>query len=320
MTYEYVYRNNDGAMVHDIIEADSRSKAFSAIKSKGIAPVSMHECPNGRPSVGARTHIRYRLPILITLVVALVAVSCWWFLCNNSGEGVCTVPKVKRNALIKEAGNRPRVTGADTEQSISSEASHDKNGLQAEASPPMHVNAASSGSPDSNEQERPKPVFDNASDQLLAMATSGRPGVPMPPLPIAGQGADMMFMASLDKPIEILDTDSEAVRAVKQRVIDTRAEVKALMEKGLSFQEIMREHQGLVNDNASIRTKAMIEARAILEGGDQEGAETYIRTMNHAFAEMGIEPIRMPGKKYGKYSQGKKKAVEAAKNSKEEPK
>ena len=108
-----------------------------------------------------------------------------------------------------------------------------------------------------------------------------------------------MFMASLDKPIEILDTDSEAVRAVKQRVIDARAEVKALMEKGLSFQEIMREHQGLVNDNASIRTKAMIEARAILEGGDQEGAETYIRTMNHAFAEMGIEPIRMPGKKYG---------------------
>ena len=320
MTYEYIYRNNDGAMAHGIIDADSRSKAFAAVKAKGIAPVSMHECPNGRSSVVTRTHIRYRLPIIITLVVALVALSCWWFLCNNSGEGVRNVPKVKRNALIKEAGNRPRGTGADTEQSISVEESRDKHDLQAEASRPMHGNAASSGSPDSNEQEGPKPVFDNASDQLLAMATSGRPGVPMPPLPIAGPGAEMMFKASLEKPIEILDSDTEAVKQLKLRVMETREEVKQLMEKGLSFQQIMQEHQSLVNDNASIRTKAMIEAREIFESGDTEGAETYIKTMNEAFEGMGIQPIKMPGKKYGRYSQGKKKAVEAANALKEETK
>ena len=143
-------------------------------------------------------------------------------------------------------------------------------------------------------QSAPKPVFDNASDQVIAMAVSGAAsGGSMPPMPMM-DNADEAFSKSLEKEIVINDDDSEKVKALKREVMAVREEMRQLIAEGQSFTDVMKEHRDMVNRNAELRKEAMRILEEFVESGDADGARECLEKVNAALGEAGIDGIEMP--------------------------
>lgn len=143
-------------------------------------------------------------------------------------------------------------------------------------------------------QSAPKAVFDNASDQLIAMAVQGAAsGGSMPPMPVS-RNADAEFKASLEKPIGIEPGDSEEIKALKHAVMETRKQILELMSEGKSFEEVMQEHRELVNNNATVRNEVTTELKRLLEEGDFDGAEQFREKANALLIGFGADPVEMP--------------------------
>ena len=130
----------------------------------------------------------------------------------------------------------------------------------------------------------------SSTDQLLAMAIGGDD---MPPIPVA-PGADAEFRKSLEKPIIVLHTDSEEVKAWKRAMNEARLQMKDQLDAGKTFAEVIAEHQEMTRHNTEMRAKVQAELVKIVDGGDMEGAKQYLETMNKALDSMGIKPIVMP--------------------------
>ena len=139
----------------------------------------------------------------------------------------------------------------------------------------------------------PPPIFDNAADQVLGLIASVQPGADMPPLPAMGAEMDQAFANAVATPIKINETDSDEVKELKSRVIETRRQMAELIGEGKTFSQIVAEHQDLMQFNTTERTKAIREIQAIIAEGDEEGARNYRDKMNAAFETMGIDAINM---------------------------
>ena len=142
-----------------------------------------------------------------------------------------------------------------------------------------------------NRRER---VFERASDALIASyLQQPQGGVMPPPLPMVGN-AEKKFLESLATPIEILDTDSEEVRRLKEAVIIAREQIKQRMDEGESFEAILNDHWQLSAENAKIRRDAQKELDAIYASGDKDGAAKYRRVIDIALQQMGAEGLDEP--------------------------
>ena len=137
-------------------------------------------------------------------------------------------------------------------------------------------------------------VYKYSTDSLIAGAIQPPSGTIMPPLPPLRDGLDKVFLRSLNDPIEILDSDSPELRAQKEAVIVARAQIKEMMDQGMSFREVLQENRKLMMENAEIRRKAQDELNAIYESGDADGAKKYESVMNLALQQMGVEELDAP--------------------------
>lgn len=195
-------------------------------------------------------------------------------------------------------GTYGRIKAADSAQRTKSKADVTRRTDGGKAGAAKAPAAASRGLSDVPAPDSlPKPpekkvVFDNACDQLLAMATSGGNGN-MPPLPVA-RGMEKDFLKALEKEIVINDDDSDQVKDLKRRVIEARMAMKELLAEGKTVNEILETHREQVNFSADVRRDAMMEARKILDSGDIEGAKQYVTMMNVALQQIGVQEIKMP--------------------------
>ena len=137
------------------------------------------------------------------------------------------------------------------------------------------------------------PVFANPADALLANLPPGD-GTSSAPPPPAVSDLEKKFAESLKKEIKILDTDTDDIRAMKQAVMETRAELKRLIDSGQTVAQVLAQHQELANENARVRSNAMAELKQILDSGDIDGAKEYKRKINVALQQMGIAELSIP--------------------------
>ena len=145
------------------------------------------------------------------------------------------------------------------------------------------------------------PMFDNASDQALAMATAAGDG-PMPPIPIHPQ-AEKQFRESLKREIVINDDDPYEVKLRKADVINARAEMKKLLDAGESFENVINRTVEDQNANYSLRQEARSSVKNMLQS-DPEGATELMNKYNEVLRNNGIKELtaedfeaRKPGKK-----------------------
>ena len=158
-----------------------------------------------------------------------------------------------------------------------------------------------------------KPVFDNPSDQVLGMALSAPAGQGIAPLPMTGD-LEREFRKSLEHEIVIADDDSPKVKALKMAVIQAREDMKAMLDQGMTMQDIMREHQKLANENADMRNSAVSELKRLLADGDYESATKYAGEVNQVFRQMGIMELSMPPRSAAEHEQLKEER-RAARNA-----
>lgn len=141
--------------------------------------------------------------------------------------------------------------------------------------------------------KRAPEIFRTASDQILYMVAQMAEGKDMPPMPL-DKNFEKEFAASLKEPIEILDSDSEKVKAMKQSVMQLRQELSERLESGESAVVVLREYEQKMAEDYKTRAEIQLEAQRILDSGDRDGAQTYVLGMNQAFKQMGIKEIEMP--------------------------
>ena len=145
-----------------------------------------------------------------------------------------------------------------------------------------------------SKQSAPRPIFDNPSDQIIALAVSGAAtGAEMPPIPSL-EDADGAFAKSLETEIEIKESDSEDVKELKKSVIAVREEIRQLLSEGHSFADIIKDHRELVNKGVAIKEEASRLAKELLDEGDREAAVEFLIRANETLRDMGVDEIEMP--------------------------
>ncbi len=326
MLFTVTYRSKTGAKAEAEIEAASRTACMDECKLRGIAPVGIRE---GRASLRSRaaetaaphdgpvrSGTLWRAAILAAAVLAVVGGGLWWWLGHDEAQ-----------PNQAEAKPEPAADPQETKPSDSKLVENETNALTqthdeakpntaapqasnpAEPMPPMHmgrriVEMSATTNADGTVVERirtddgklhskvysvAEPVFNSGTDQLLAMAVAGdADGTPLPP---ATKADEQRFLESLKKPIEILETDAPDVRAIKEKVIQARADMVELLAQGRSFPEVLAEHHKMQAENAAVRREAAKELRSLVESGDTAGALEYRKRMNAAFEQMGIQPL-----------------------------
>ena len=143
---------------------------------------------------------------------------------------------------------------------------------------------------------KPKRVFTNAADQVLALAMDIRPGMDMPPLP-PGATAGMtkeQLKAMFSADIVIDDDDPENIKELKLRVKGAREAMLERIEAGENFDDVLGEHRRMVNENAAVYRQCEDDLRKIIAEGDEQSAIEYRETVNKALNNMGIDGLIVP--------------------------
>lgn len=308
--YTYTYRDSSGKVKEGTVYGSSRADAFASLKAAGIRPISL----NVSGAVAQRSLPRSGFLFgSASLLIIVVAVGCIWAVVHRetppppaalpSAVPLKAAPKQGRVAVSNQVTDLPKVKNAMPPPQPSSTPREALTEYRGKKVVSYAVNTNAEGAiierywtEDGNTHSivtDPPPVFENSSDQILAMALSVPQGGELPPLPIPST-MDKDFLDSLSKPIVIDEEDSDAVRKLKEDVIAARKDMQELLKSGGSAAEILQEHRRLLNENTATRNQVIKELRAIIDSGDIKGAEKYVRTMNVALGQMGIMEISMP--------------------------
>lgn len=258
---------------------------------------------------GEQRNVRLKGLVAGVIVVVGAAVAAWWLW--PTGEGAGEKSASRNEGHVRDAGKKPAKKPASKSERAG------ENGTAATNETAVATNAVemfrgqrvvkktvvTNGSylitriytADGNfhrieDWATPPDGLPSSTDQLLAMAIGGDD---VPPIPVA-PGADAEFRKSLEKPIIVLHTDSDEVKAWKRAMNEARLQMKDQLDAGKTFAEVIAEHQEMTRHNTEMRAKVQAELVKIVDGGDMEGAKQYLETMNKALDSMGIKPIVMP--------------------------
>ncbi len=301
MIWTVVHRDTDGSPVEMAIEADSREAVFAELKKRGIAAISVTQ---GSPSKRARSKSAKQKPmvwIILAVVGFVIAATAWIFLKKDSGlqptdklEGsqkMEAAPRLITKTAPKESAtnNSKATTKTKTElyngvQVVSRQATTNANGTIIE-----RIRTADGKS--HRVTKPPRPIFDNPSDQLIAMAISGaNSGIEMPPLPMS-DSVENDFKKSLESPIKINDDDSDEVKLMKMDVMAVRETLKDLVSQGMTVRDALAAHQEDVNKAAAYRKEALAILAEIRQTDGEDAAREFLEKVNKNLTEAGENPI-----------------------------
>ena len=311
MTFTVTYRAKDGALREERVEAASRAECVTVCRRRGIAPTGIREGGKNRQDGGSPSQRRLtgNAAILAAVVLAAIAGGAWWWFGGRGATALLAKapakPKVEKPKAEKPKASphatKPAATPAPSaetpakEMYLGQEVVSRTSVTNADGSVRETVRTAD-GKLHGITHPAPgsEPIFKNAADQAIAMALSVSDTVSSAPLPGMGGNLDEEFVKAIQTPIEINDGDSEAVKGLKKAVMETREEIKKLMDKGQSFSQVLNEHVRLARENYDLRVEAFKELKSLVEAGDADAAEKYLSTVNKTLEQMGITKLDMP--------------------------
>lgn len=298
MFWRVTYHRKDGKQTVENFEAESRAKLFKILASRGISAIRVEDAVEHKLK-GSRKMVERRFAVLRFLVWAIVigAAVALAYMFLSQGGGSDEIAKGYRrikdrfvkSGLIAEKSPELKGVEAGAPEDDTWEDDDETSGdsQRGDAGSVAEETATAKPTPP------PPPTYKSNSDELIAMAMSVPADAEIPPLPFE-QANDDQFVESFSKPVEILDTDSEAVKKMKRTVMEARMQIAEMMKNGASFQEVLTEHRELFNSNVQVRNDCLKELQEIFDSGDYEGAQKYVDTMNIALQQMGIQELEMP--------------------------
>ena len=138
----------------------------------------------------------------------------------------------------------------------------------------------------------PRQVWDNAADQLIAMAVSIQAGFEAAPMP---EGvSDEEFRRALKKPIVINADDSEKLKELKKTVREARNVILDEMTRtGKSFEEIVQTHHADMNAGTRLYHDAVKGLEEVRKTGTPEDVNVYITAMNAVLQQAGAKELTL---------------------------
>lgn len=137
-----------------------------------------------------------------------------------------------------------------------------------------------------------KRLFKNPVDVVLAILLTTPEGAMTPPLPSLGPRSDELFAKALKTPIEILDTDTEEEKNIKQLVIAAREQMLDELDSGRSVNDVIEDHCTFADQNNRFRAEAMVQYKELIATGDKELAEEFRVKANELISTKGGIPFR----------------------------
>lgn len=297
MNWSVTYRGKGGGQEVVRIDAENRKTLFNVLAQRGIKPIRIEQYSGRNVSIRT-TSSSGRKSILRTVfwcAAFLSAVGIVFLLIKDANDDIHKKTRVenrikgqRRSSTTSSKDSIPESSALSTRVSPlkGERVSEDSDTQMVPVNDEFPTNTVS-------KEPLPPPAYKSNSDELIAMAISVPPDAEIPPLPFDAT-AEIQFKQSLDKPIEILDTDTEDVVTMKKAVMETRSQIAELFKQGMTLKEIITEHRELFNANVKVRNECIAELNEIFESGDIQGARKYMTTINFALQQMGIEEIEMP--------------------------
>ena len=293
-------------MREEHVEVASREAAFAAMRARGIVPMTVRVGAT-KPRNARNTRNATGKMAAVAIILALLGGVAWWL---GRGSGTSSMPAETRKQVSPAAPSE--VMTHVTESNATSVAKAKSRAAAKE----VHL-ASTNIVTESFTTNRsgtivrrwrtadgkthvlfmdPPPLVEEmtGSDQAIALAinTAGDVGggAPMPSIP----NLEAQFRESLKHPITMSPDDTPEVKRAKEEIMANRAAVKALLDQGMSLEEILSEHRALSQENRELRMKVQSELDEIYKKGDMEGARKYRDAMSEALQGMGIDGLEMP--------------------------
>ncbi len=302
--YRISFRTRDGCRETADIAADSREELFQILNARDIRALRIESLPS--PDAARRP---FGSGLLGRGTAILMALSCTatGIYCIRSCSRVSTSePDTVRNPIpqISARPSKPRPVSPSRAQTNGRQTKPQDGQLrlaQAETNAMGYV-IEDFVLPDGSEMRRitpPKPVWDNAADQLIAMAVSIEPGVEAPPLPVGV--SDREFLQALKKPIIINSSDSAELQRLKRQVRDARNEILEVMAKtGKTFEDVLNEHRDAMNEGTALWRTAQETYKSVRETATKEELDEYTAKVNAYLEECGVRPLATGPRQRGK--------------------
>lgn len=300
MNWSVTYRGKGGGQEVVRIDAENRKALFNVLAQRGIKPIRIEQYSGRNVSIRTTSSSVPKgfLRIVLWCAGILSLAGVVFFFYSDAKDEV----HIGRQREEKQIKGKSHSLVAPSKESVPESESQSRStgvspldGELGIENTDMRIDPVNGQIPKNtvNKEPLPPPTYKSNSDELIAMAISVPPDAELPPLPFDA-AAEIQFKQSLDKPIEILDTDSEDVVKMKKAVMETRAQIAELVKQGMTLKEIITEHRELFNANVKVRNECIAELNEIFESGDIQGAKKYMTTINLALQQMGIEEIEMP--------------------------
>ena len=329
MTFTVTYRDQRGAKREEAIEAGSRAACVAACRARGISPLAIRDGRAGAPrtprsiphshnSIFSHFHISTILVVLSLL--AILGGAWWWLSARPPKAEPPSTERPKKMAHPKDVAptrpQRPSRASASPNVAKVSESKPEpplkwqesfitNSAMRMKFSVLASAQTNDSGVvteryrlPDGRYWRRqidPPPIFENMSDNAIAMVLGDRSGAPIPPVPgLDDANLDEAFIQSLSMPIEIGDTDSPGIAALKMAVMEAREEIKQALKSspGRRVGEILQEHIELTNHQADMTADALKILEKVRQRDGDEAAEEYAERINERLKSFGMPPIK----------------------------
>ena len=343
MTFTVTYRAKDGALREERIEAASRAECVAECRKRGIAPTKIAEggsgksaaSPNGRDKRGPSR----AGAILAAVALAVIAGGVWWWFGGRGAtalpEKAPAKPKVEKPKAEKppKPAAKPAVTNAPPVVTNAPPTKEEKRAAQLKAIRDKYGdNIPDNLKPVVYFLENPPQrtfhpaqskvsIFKRQSEREIAAMVTAEPGTWFMRKPTFNERFDEDFRASLGEKIEISDDDTEEQKALKQAVIDTKAELAERMKAGETPSAVMGAHADAMYELGQYRRMIQDELGKLkrdAQYSDQD-IEDFVNAANKMLKDKGAKPIPMP-KMVFRHVSLKKAAARAEEKARQEQK
>ena len=309
MCYIVTYRNNGGLHETIRLEAESRAALFAELSKRGISAIRVEEATGkAKREKQAKAAVASRKPspvrgLFAGLVVIALAVAAWYYLLPTIEQvkvkrekkrsmiaevepaiAEAPVPEVEEEPKPAEPKKDPRYVVPEGSYRGENGRLYTPSGRRILEKPPARII--------STRDEGDKRIFNSMAENEIMKLLIVEPGQFFVPA-IYGPSFLHSFEESLKRPIEILPDDTDEVKAIKEAVIEAKAELARRYEAHEDISQIMKDTQKeFLQLSLYKRDLENSIINLIREGGSSEqDIEDYTEAANRLLEERGVPPI-----------------------------
>ena len=309
MTYIVTYRRQDGGRAKMAIDAANREELFAQLAERGVRAVSVAE--GGRAAARGGGWRRWRRAA-VGLAVGLAAAAGVWVAVGRrtvGGQPPAAAEAKRPAAAVRQAAEGPVAVREKSGPAAVAVAPagpapaepklktyRDERGIlryegglrvpgQRPVAEPIQLGA-----------HQPR-IFKHDAEEHISWLLDMKIGEPVIGDYAYGERFRESFMASLNEPVEILETDDERTRELKVAVQETKEELRARMQSGEDVVRIMNDTMNEYRQLARYKHELQVqlsEIRADQEQYSDQDVQDFTSAANELLKRYGLPPLVFP--------------------------